>query len=60
MPAPRKMARRPTTRRPRRNRKNPFFLTIGGGIALIVILVFVIVGINVFKKIKGRANDVLE
>ena len=41
-------------------KEKPFLLTIGGAITVVVGLVFLLVGINVFKKIKGKANDVLE
>ncbi len=41
-------------------KEKPFLLTIGGAITVVVVLVFLLVGINMFKKIKGKANDVLE
>ena len=37
-----------------------FFLTIGGMITIVVILALIIGAVIVFKKIKGRATDVLE
>ena len=37
-----------------------FFLTLPGAVTVVVLLAFVLVGINVFKKLKSRANDVLE
>ena len=41
-------------------KEKPFLLTIGGAITVVVALVFLLVGINTFKKIKAKANDVLE
>lgn len=41
-------------------KEKPFLLTIGGAITVVVALIFLLVGINTFKKIKHKANDVLE
>ena len=38
----------------------PFLLTPGGAITVVVVVGLLVVGINTFKKIKGKANDVLE
>lgn len=40
--------------------EKPFFLTIGGMITIVVFLALVFTAWTVFKKIKGRANDILE
>lgn len=41
-------------------KEKPFLLTPGGAITVVIAMVFLIVGINTFKKIKSKANDVLE
>lgn len=38
----------------------PFLLTPGGAITVVVALAFVIAGVNAYKKIRGKASDVLE
>lgn len=45
---------------PQAEAEKPFFLTIGGMITIVVILGLLTAGYVVFKKIKGRASDVLE
>ena len=41
-------------------KQKPFLLTPGGAITVVVAIAFLVVGINTFKKIKSKANDVLE
>ncbi len=41
-------------------KEKPFLLTPGGAITVVVAITFLVVGINTFKKIKSKANDVLE
>ena len=41
-------------------KEKPFLLTPGGAITVVIAMAFLIVGINTFKKIKSKANDVLE
>ncbi len=45
---------------PQAEPEKPFLLTIGGMITIVVLLALVLGGWMVFKKIKGRASDVLE
>ena len=41
-------------------KEKPFLLTPGGAITVVVVVGLLVVGINTFKKIKGKASDVLE
>ncbi len=38
----------------------PFLLTAGGAVTMVVLVAFLVAAFSAFKKIKGRANDVLE
>ncbi len=38
----------------------PFLLTLGGAITVVVVLIFAGAGIGVFRKIKRKANEILE
>lgn len=40
--------------------KKPFLLTPAGAITVVVVVAFLIAALNAFKKIKAKANDVLE
>ena len=40
--------------------EKPFLLTPGGAVTVVVVIALLVVGINAFKKIKGKASDVLE
>ena len=41
-------------------KEKPFLLTPGGAVTAVIAIAFLVVGINTFKKIKSKANDVLE
>lgn len=38
----------------------PFFMTLGGAITIVIILAVLLAGVNVFNKLRHRANDTLE
>ena len=38
----------------------PFLLTLPGAVTAVVLIIFALAGISVFRKLKSRANDVLE
>jgi hypothetical protein len=40
--------------------EKPFLLTVGGIITIIILLALVVAGVVIFRKIKGRANEILE
>lgn len=40
--------------------EKPFLLTPGGAVLVVIAVGFVVAGLNAFKKVKGKASDVLE
>ncbi len=38
----------------------PFLLTIGGAITVVIVLIAIAAAVTVYRKIKGKANDILE
>lgn len=38
----------------------PFFMTLGGAITIVIVLAVILAGVNVFNKLRHRANDTLE
>lgn len=41
-------------------KEKPFLLTPGGAVTVVIAVAFLVAAFNAFKKIKGKANDVLE
>lgn len=61
--APRVAARKDAEPTPVANQtepEKPFLLTPGGAVTVVIAVAFLVAGLSAFKKIKGRANDVLE